>query len=1703
MPGVTAAAVVADTMNPPNPTGGSVPGDDVNSAANEATRGTPIVPPQGKWAQTIPAMAEYAGRVAAEHRAALAEFQQQFPKIDVTDTQAFHGALLKQRESLGFELSEDQKLQHSAWLVRMEAMQTAMVVARGQHIGISISGRDERGQAYTLIGFDGVNPVYSFTQNAAAAMTTAANLVRMNPSFDGLVGNRVSGSNLYVNVNDHGEIHEHPEFQWPGGGSRILVKETPWYTGGDRSHMTHVAGTVAAHGYVTNAMGMAPRLWIRALIQQSTSHVTTYGMGYPGQPNRSIMGTTSLGSTDSNSNRCVYTFTSASFDSTLWDYPHYTHFYAAGNAGSGFSTISLNHPIAKNVLTIGSVSDTTRDANGNYVSGGGVSGFSSRGPAYDGRIKPDLCANGDNLYSPSSATGYGNKSGTSMATPNASGSAVLLINYFNQRFPGHFMRSSTTKALYMNTTDDRGNTGPDYTYGWGIVNVHRAAGIVKRYAENPATRVLIEDAILTGQTNAWTYTYDGNGTVRVSLAWIDRPGLGQSTSTATREPRLINNLELRVIDPNGVTHFPYVMPFTIGSGSTPAYDDSLRGSTAVRGTNFTDNAEQVLIANPIAGNYTVQIFPVGTLTGGVQRLSLAVSGMAQTQAVVTTIAAVNPATGSISNALPLNLHGCGFLLGSDVILRRDGFPTAPAFAHQTIGTNINARLDTTGMDKGYWDVVVRRADGAETVLTNGFLLPINSVAGSRVSLHAHSFTNDAGLTLDTGWVVGAPAKSSLGGPGAAYNDTQALCYLLDANYEPNLLPTRWVTFPAVNTLGHTNVQLEFRRWLGIAYNQSGSVSSRHADSARIEWSTNATTWTSLWINNADVTDSSWQLITLTLPASAENKPNLFLRFGIESDDTVESFGWNIDDLKVTGVPTSTTLLPPIFTSVPPAPATATVAQVFSYQVVTSDADTTPDNLALSAATLPAWLNLSSVTNGTGTLTGTPGPGDVTTASIRLTVTDGSYTTHQEFALTVLPVSGNTAPVIQTTTLPDAHVGVSYSAAVSATDADGHPLTLSTGNRPSWLAFTDNGDGTGTFSGTPGAGQNGVETITVTASDGLGSDSKDLSLTVRPRAVVGLSATSYSANETNGQVVITVQRTLNAFGPVTVNYATSNGTAMAGADYTATSGTLNWADGDLNAKTFAVPILNDLFTEGSETFFVRLSGLTGIADSGTAQATVTIVDDDNNTAPQVNILSPAGAFVGLPGRSNTLVVDAAVVDDGQPTNGSLSVAWSQVSGPAAASFANSSITNTTVTFPVDGRYVLRFAAHDGEFSNSVTRTIIVGPVAAPAADTGIAREMFTNITGTAVMNLTTNTKFVANLPDTTGIVTGLFETATSGDNYGQRLRCYFISPQSGPHVFVIASDDSSELWLSSGANSSNKTRVAYTIVATGSRNWSNNVNQTSSNITLMANTPYYVEVLHKEGTGADYAAVGVTLPDATLERPIPGNRLALYQEPAGNNAPLVNPGNTSTAVVGVAFALAGSVTDDGKPSGVLTSLWSRQSGGGAATFADATQPATTVTFDTTGSQVLRLTASDGAATVYQERTVVVVEPSGYEAWIAGYPGVGDLTGPRDDPDGDGLPNLLEFALRLNPAGASLTGLPAAADEAGHLTLTYRQNKDATELTFVVEGRDSLTSGDWATTGIVEVSREDMGGYWLVKVRDGVAINDAPSRFLRLRINASSD
>lgn len=142
--------------------------------------------------------------------------------------------------------------------------------------------------------------------------------------------------------------------------------------------------------------------------------------------------------------------------------------------------------------------------------------------------------------------------------------------------------------------------------------------------------------------------------------------------------------------------------------------------------------------------------------------------------------------------------------------------------------------------------------------------------------------------------------------------------------------------------------------------------------------------------------------------------------------------------------------------------------------------------------------------------------------------------------------------------------------------------------------------------------------------------------------LAFSQATASVNEDDGTLTITVVRTGGSDGTVTVNYATSNGSATAGDDYTANSGTLTFADGE-TSKDIELQIIDDISIESNETLTVTLSSPSGGASIGTpAVMTVTIIEDD---VPGTLAFSAGTASISEDGGSVTLVVSRTSGNDG--------------------------------------------------------------------------------------------------------------------------------------------------------------------------------------------------------------------------------------------------------------------------------------------------------------------------------------------------------------------------------------------------------------------------------------------------------------------------
>jgi sulfur carrier protein ThiS len=100
-------------------------------------------------------------------------------------------------------------------------------------------------------------------------------------------------------------------------------------------------------------------------------------------------------------------------------------------------------------------------------------------------------------------------------------------------------------------------------------------------------------------------------------------------------------------------------------------------------------------------------------------------------------------------------------------------------------------------------------------------------------------------------------------------------------------------------------------------------------------------------------------------------------------------------------------------------------------------------------------------------------------------------------------------------------------------------------------------------------------------------------------------------------------------------------------------------------------------------------------------------------------------------------------------------------------------------------------------------------------------------------------------------------------------------------------------------------------------------------------------------------------------------------------------------------------------------------------------------------------------------------------------------------GDGITNLMKYAFALDPKISGVANLPTVATQDGYLKLTYRKNKQATDLVFTVQAGNSLVEANWSTAETV-ISQTDEGSHWLITARDSETMADHPSRFMRLKV-----
>ncbi len=389
---------------------------------------------------------------------------------------------------------------------------------------------------------------------------------------DSPLGRRYDGSGVIAVVRDDGPIGPHIDFKgrYTGWGDVETIN--------DGDHGDGVAGILGGAGNLNPHMrGMAAGVHLYAIPYRANFQDATVELV--------DLGATLTNTSYSNGCNTGYTLTARIVEEQLYNNPALMHVFSAGNegtsncnygAGPGWGNITGGHKVAKNAMAVA-----------NLRADGTLMGSSSRGPVHDGRLKPDLAAHGHQQGSTAPNHTYQAFGGTSAAAPGVVGVLAQLTQAYREHYSGAQPPAALLKAALLNTANDLGNPGPDFQFGWGMVNAWRAYRLLTegRWLRSSADHQATGIHSLT--------VPPGVRQLRVFLYWADPP------AEAGAQRALINDLDLEVVAPDGTVLLPLVL--------NPKPDPAALSAPAKPGRDSLNNAEQVVAVHPAPGAYTLRV----------------------------------------------------------------------------------------------------------------------------------------------------------------------------------------------------------------------------------------------------------------------------------------------------------------------------------------------------------------------------------------------------------------------------------------------------------------------------------------------------------------------------------------------------------------------------------------------------------------------------------------------------------------------------------------------------------------------------------------------------------------------------------------------------------------------------------------------------------------------------------------------------------------------------------------------------------------------------------------------------------------------------------------------------------------------------------------------------------------------------------------
>jgi hypothetical protein len=191
------------------------------------------------------------------------------------------------------------------------------------------------------------------------------------------------------------------------------------------------------------------------------------------------------------------------------------------------------------------------------------------------------------IWSTASPDTYYGMCGTSSSAPIVSGTIALMWEQFRKEDSNASPLPSTFKAILIHTADDINLPGPDFRSGYGRINTEAAIDLIVGACPNS---VILEDEVSTDEVDSYRlYVPPGIVDMKVTLVWDDEAG----TPGAAKE--LINDLDVNLVDPCGVAHYPWLL------------DHNNPANPATTGIDRLNNMEQVYVTTPLAGTWTINV----------------------------------------------------------------------------------------------------------------------------------------------------------------------------------------------------------------------------------------------------------------------------------------------------------------------------------------------------------------------------------------------------------------------------------------------------------------------------------------------------------------------------------------------------------------------------------------------------------------------------------------------------------------------------------------------------------------------------------------------------------------------------------------------------------------------------------------------------------------------------------------------------------------------------------------------------------------------------------------------------------------------------------------------------------------------------------------------------------------------------------------